>query len=171
MTHVERRAQIDRRDYNAITSGTNGYTASAGYNLVTGLGAPVANLLVPDLIAYQGASTSYSGTTVAPMQNAGLVNSGTTNSGPIDVFSVFDSFTVARAGLKHGRDGATLGSAVERGLARRLRVTASTMRSAVDRAVSVVVDETSQKTLIGDLAFEQVSSATHKVSRGWRFFD
>ena len=30
-----------------ITSGTNGYTAGAGYNLVTGLGTPVANLWCP----------------------------------------------------------------------------------------------------------------------------
>ncbi|MGO9919796.1 MAG: S8 family serine peptidase [Isosphaeraceae bacterium] len=81
---------LPRSDYNAITSGTNGYTASAGYNLVTGLGTPVASSLVPDLIAYQGPGTSYAGPTVAPLQDAGLVNSGTTDSGPMDVFSVFD---------------------------------------------------------------------------------
>ncbi len=52
---------LPQSDYNAITSGTNGYTASAGYNLVTGLGTPVANLLVPDLIAYQGAGTTLFG--------------------------------------------------------------------------------------------------------------
>src|SRR5208282_5066719 len=80
---------LPQSDYNAITSGTNGYTASAGYNLVTGLGTPVAKLLVPDLIAYQGAGTAYSGSTVAPLQNAGLVNTGTSDSGPMDVFSVF----------------------------------------------------------------------------------
>jgi hypothetical protein len=40
-------------DFNSITSGTNGgFTAAAGYNMVTGLGTPRANLLVPDLIAY-----------------------------------------------------------------------------------------------------------------------
>jgi len=40
-------------DFHVITSGTSTgspqYTAAAGYNLVTGLGTPVANLLVPDL--------------------------------------------------------------------------------------------------------------------------
>jgi Ca2+-binding RTX toxin-like protein len=41
-------------DFHSITAGTNGaYSASAGYNLVTGLGTPAANLLVPDMIAYQ----------------------------------------------------------------------------------------------------------------------
>ena len=86
-------------DYNAIASGNNGYSAGAGYNLVTGLGTPVANLLVPDLIAYKGPSTSYSGPTVAPLQNAGLVNTGASNGGPIDVFSVFDALTVTGNGF------------------------------------------------------------------------
>ena len=44
---------LPQSDYNVITSGTNGYSAGAGYNLVTGLGTPVANLLVSDLVAYQ----------------------------------------------------------------------------------------------------------------------
>jgi subtilase family serine protease len=44
-------------DFNTISSGTNGqYTVSTGYNMVTGLGTPVANLLVPAMIAYQGRS-------------------------------------------------------------------------------------------------------------------
>jgi hypothetical protein len=58
---------LPQSDFDSITSGDNGYTASAGYNLVTGLGTPVANLLVPDLIAYQGARTVYSGATVGPL--------------------------------------------------------------------------------------------------------
>ena len=56
---------LPQSDYNVITSGNNGYSAGAGYNLVTGLGTPVANLLVPDLIAYQGPGTTYAGPTVA----------------------------------------------------------------------------------------------------------
>ena len=63
-------------DYNVITSGNNGYTANAGYNLVTGLGTPVANLLVPDLIAYQGPGTTYAGPTVGPLQDATLSDTG-----------------------------------------------------------------------------------------------
>jgi len=157
-------------DYNAVTSGNNGYTASAGYNLVTGLGTPVANLLVPDLIAYQGTGTTYSGSTVAPLQSSGLVNTGTTDSGPMDVFSVFDSFTVTQGGLRHGRDAIVLDPAVERRLVRRLPDPATTMSSAVDRVVGVMVDETSPETLIGDLAFEQVSSGIRKP-RGWSLFN
>ena len=41
---------VARRDFHDVTSGSNGaYSASAGYDLVTGLGSPVANLLIPDL--------------------------------------------------------------------------------------------------------------------------
>ena len=63
---------LPQADYNSITSGSNGYTANAGYNLVTGLGTPIANLLVPDLIDYQGPGTTYAGPTVGPLLNATL---------------------------------------------------------------------------------------------------
>ena len=58
---------LPQSDYNVITSGFNGYTANAGYNLVTGLGTPVANLLVGDLVAYQGPGTIYAGPTVGAL--------------------------------------------------------------------------------------------------------
>jgi len=90
---------LPQSDYNVIAGGTNGYSAGAGYNLVTGLGTPVANLLVPDLVGYQGPSTTYAGPAVGALQHANLVNTGAVASGPIDVFSVFDSLTVASNGL------------------------------------------------------------------------
>jgi hypothetical protein len=95
---------LPQADYNGIASGNNGYSANAGYNLVTGLGTPLANLLVPDLVAYRGAGTTYNGPTVAPLQSAGLVNNGTTNGGPMDVLSVFDSLTVPGDGFGFARD-------------------------------------------------------------------
>ncbi len=36
-------------DFHDITSGNNGFAAGVGYDLVTGIGSPVANLLIPDL--------------------------------------------------------------------------------------------------------------------------
>jgi hypothetical protein len=92
---------LPQSDYNVIASGNNGYAAGSGYNLVTGLGTPVASSLVPDLVAYQGPGTTYTGPTVAPLQNANLVNTGTSSGSPIDVFSVFDSITVAKNGTGH----------------------------------------------------------------------
>jgi hypothetical protein len=100
---------LPQSDYNSITGGNNGYSAGAGYNLVTGLGTPVANLLVSDLVAYQGPGTSYSGPTVGPLQNATLDGNWTGSGGPINVFSVFDSFTVTDVGINHTRPSAVRG--------------------------------------------------------------
>ena len=38
-------------DFRNITTGFNGYSATSGYNLVTGLGTPIANLLIPGIVA------------------------------------------------------------------------------------------------------------------------
>ena len=45
-------------DFNDITTGFNGYSATAGYDLVTGLGTPRANLLVAGVLAENGVSES-----------------------------------------------------------------------------------------------------------------
>ena len=84
---------LPQADYNVISSGNNGYTAGPGYNLVTGLGTPVANLLVPDLIAWNG-TANYAGPTVAPLQSAYLVNTGGAANGPSNVINVFSALTV-----------------------------------------------------------------------------
>lgn len=41
--------QLPARDFHDITTGSNGYSAGTGYDLVTGRGTPIVNLLVPDL--------------------------------------------------------------------------------------------------------------------------
>ncbi len=99
---------LPQSDYNVIASGNNGYTAGSGYNLVTGLGTPVANLLVSELVAYQGPGTSYPGPGVGPLQDASLVDPTAAAGGPIDVFSVFDSLTVASNGVRHAGDVGTV---------------------------------------------------------------
>ena len=43
-------------DFNDITSGFNGYYATSGYNLVTGLGTPKANLVIAGILAANGVS-------------------------------------------------------------------------------------------------------------------
>ena len=56
---------LPSQDFNEITTGNNAqytlynpytnpslFSAAPGYNMVTGLGTPVANLLIPDLVAY-----------------------------------------------------------------------------------------------------------------------
>src|SRR5205823_5590635 len=43
-------------DFHDITSGSNGYSAKAGYDLVTGLGTPKAELIVAGLLAADSVS-------------------------------------------------------------------------------------------------------------------
>ena len=43
-------------DFHDITTGSNGLSATAGYDLATGLGTPIANLLVPALAGYTASS-------------------------------------------------------------------------------------------------------------------
>jgi hypothetical protein len=93
---------LPQKDYNVITTGSNGYTANAGYNLVTGMGTPVANLLVGDLVNYQGPGTTYSGATVGALQDATLVGNWSTGGGTANVFSVFSAITGSSAALGSG---------------------------------------------------------------------
>jgi len=83
---------LSQNDYHVITSGSNGYSAAAGYNLVTGLGTPVANLLVPDLVAGNFPATGQ----VPPASAAALVNSATTgsNASVLAVMNVFTAVTM-----------------------------------------------------------------------------
>ncbi len=92
---------LPQSDYNVITSGNNGYDAESGYNLVTGLGTPIANLLVSDLVAYQGAGTAYSGAKVGPLQDATLDGQVSGEGSETDVINVFDSLTITAAGQGH----------------------------------------------------------------------
>ena len=99
---------LPQSDYNVITSGNNGYSANAGYNLVTGLGTPVVNLLVGDLVAYQGPGTTYAGATVGAMQDATLDNTWSSGGGTANVFSVFSAINASGGGLGSGQGpGAT----------------------------------------------------------------
>ena len=54
-------------DFHESTSGSNGYNATAGYNLVTGLGSPKANLIVAGLVGSSTSTSGGSGGTTAPV--------------------------------------------------------------------------------------------------------
>jgi hypothetical protein len=53
-------------DFNDITTGSNGYNATPGYDLVTGLGTPKANLVVSGVLAANGVTSSSPTTTATP---------------------------------------------------------------------------------------------------------
>ena len=56
---------LPSRDFHDIVSGNNGDPAGPGYDLASGLGSPVANLLVPDLAGY-GLASQFSINTEPP---------------------------------------------------------------------------------------------------------
>ncbi len=66
---------LPRSDFNDITSGFNGYSATPGYDLVTGLGTPKAQSLVAGLLSANGAGGS-----AAPVKSAASVTVGSSNS-------------------------------------------------------------------------------------------
>jgi hypothetical protein len=76
-------------DYHQITVGYNGFNAGPGYNLVTGLGSPKANLLIPQLAAYglakQAAVTTEPPASVVAGGSFGLVVSAQDANGNTDL--------------------------------------------------------------------------------------
>jgi subtilase family serine protease len=135
---------LPQTGYNSITGGSNGYTANAGYNLVTGFGTPVANLLVPDLIAYQGTGTVYSGATVGPLQDAGLIDTGTGSGSTSDVFSVFNALTAVGGGPGQGGLSSAGGAPIVNGHNVRTHGAALTKAIAMNSAAARFVGNSSR---------------------------
>src|SRR5205823_14523545 len=89
-------------DFHDVITGTNGYAAGVGYDLVTGLGTPLADLLIPDLVAYNGAISSERTVTVTA-DTVGSGGSGGNLGGPMNaVFRVFNAELVATPGQQSG---------------------------------------------------------------------
>ena len=94
-------------DFNSVTTGSNGYNAAAGYNLVTGLGTPQANLLIPDLISYSGPINFAANAGNATVTAATLAEytSGTFFGGTANAFQESDALLVHFAGRGRGDGG------------------------------------------------------------------
>jgi hypothetical protein len=77
-------------DFHDVTTGFNGYYATAGYDLVTGLGTPKANLLVAGVLAAAGVSTTSTAasaphappTTASASSSHSFASVNTTSSAP-----------------------------------------------------------------------------------------
>jgi len=67
-------------DFHDITTGYNGYSATPGYDLVTGLGSPKANLLVAGVLSANGVSE----TSVTPQVAAATVTTSHSRSSRFD---------------------------------------------------------------------------------------
>ena len=95
---------LPQSDYNAITSGSNGYTANAGYNLVTGLGTPVANLLVPRPGRLPGPGHDLRGPDGRPLAGCHALRApGSSGGGTTDAFNVFSAITLGSNGFGHAQ--------------------------------------------------------------------
>ncbi len=47
---------LPRTDFHDITSGSNGYSATTGYDVASGLGSPIASSVIRDLVAFNGST-------------------------------------------------------------------------------------------------------------------
>ena len=66
--------KLPAADFHDITTGSNGYLAGKGYDLVTGIGSPILNSFIPDLSGYSAAPTGWVPVTLAdPAGSAGVM--------------------------------------------------------------------------------------------------
>jgi hypothetical protein len=102
-------------DFHDITSGTNGYSAGAGYDLVTGIGTPIANDLIPYLATAYPTPVTATKLAFAVQPSAVVAGNEITPSITVDVEgsdgSIFTSDGSAVT-LSVSGGGATLGGTV-----------------------------------------------------------
>jgi autotransporter-associated beta strand protein len=91
--------QLPSNDFNDITSGNNGHPAGPGYDMVTGLGTPVANLLVPALTSKPVLSVAMTGSGSFPQGGAGSFNITVSNAGSEATNGVISVIDTLPAGL------------------------------------------------------------------------
>ena len=81
-----------------VTTGSNGYSATNGYDLATGLGTPIACTLVGDL-AFQVTSNYLPATSMAAVASQSLPAGGQSSTAVTPLLSVAGSSVQARPGL------------------------------------------------------------------------
>ena len=82
---------LPQSDGNVISGGSNGDNTDAGYILMAGLGTPIANPLVPNLVVNQGKSPTSLGSPVGLSQDVTLTGDSTDIGEPMNVF---DALTI-----------------------------------------------------------------------------
>jgi subtilase family serine protease len=75
---------IPSTDFHDVTSGNNGYSAGPGYDLVSGRGTPIANLLEPDLSGVPATSSTGGGSTTTTASISGTVYTDANGNGKLD---------------------------------------------------------------------------------------
>ncbi len=95
-------------DFHDITTGFNGYSATPGYDLVTGLGSPKANLVIAGILTANGVSN---GSVTTPATEAAPTSHVRTRSSRFDVISSTTSGTGSSSGTSSIAGLATTGLA------------------------------------------------------------
>jgi hypothetical protein len=98
--------QLPANAFHDVTAGNNGYAAGPGYDLVTGLGSPVANVLIPDLVG--PAQPPAAATHFAVTASAGGVTAGSPFTVTVQALDASNNPTTAYTGTVHftSSDGA-----------------------------------------------------------------
>ncbi len=98
-------------DFHDVTTGSNGtYSAAPGYDLVTGLGTPVANLLVPALAGYGSTSPAVSTPSTLNVAENGSSTLSTANGNAITLTDPFSAGAADSLTLSVSDGTLTLGS-------------------------------------------------------------
>ncbi len=104
-------------DFHDITTGNNGFAAGTGYDLVTGRGSPVANLLIADLVTPPSVTPGVPA--LDPLSDTGVSNTdkitSRDNSSAAKALTFTIGGTVAGATVSVFADGNLIGSALAGG--------------------------------------------------------
>ena len=92
-------------DFHDITTGSNGYPATVGYDLATGLGTPIANLLIPDMVARY---PEFSASSAASVNSNSSLSFSTADGNAISVTDGFAGSNVEQLGLNVADGSLTL---------------------------------------------------------------
>jgi subtilase family serine protease len=142
-------------DYNDVTTGSNGYSASAGYDLVTGLGTPRANLVVSGLVADAGSSSGSS--TSSSSNSSGVTVTSTSTAAPSPT-----SPTSTKTKHKHVTQKKTTHAKVTR--TKVVRSKARKAKATKPKAIAAAVQEVGLASAASAAFSESVAEGTEAAS-------
>jgi subtilase family serine protease len=144
--------KVSANDFHDITSGSNGYQAGPGYDFVTGRGSPIANLLIPDLVATGTGSTQPPTVPSAPTGLSATAGDGQVTltwngSSGATSYNVYRSLTKGGEGATAYKKGITSTSFTDTGLTdgTTYYYTVTAVNSAGESGQSSEVSATPQK--------------------------
>ena len=132
-------------DFHDITTGFNGYSATPGYDLVTGLGSPKANLVIAGILTANGVSEGSAATTITTATSTSNSTSTSTHHGgrtssrfDVTSSSAGSSGAASIAGLANTELAASTTSTGTFGLQAQVTQASSTQAQPVAQQAAVV---------------------------------